>query len=465
MKAARPAHHPIEKWTTRPANSGATMSTKLQNKSLEPLGELGGCILKAPVVKCPLGLRGGNRRSPGVPGRGSSVCWSVCTRRELGCLGIAPLLPTTARRWNLATCRQRHTRCESADTQGVPSARSKQASECGLLGEIFMILTVERRSVPSITPSGAQETAILREMVMSISTPREARGPLVVRRRLGARLKHLREAANIRLDAASAHIECSVSKLSRLEHGQGIPRAIEISALLNFYGVDDDQERVQLLMWADRAKATTWWQPYSDAVAGDLELYISLEAEARLIRSFTQGALHGIVQTKDFATATIESHVPADAKRLKTLVEVRMKRRAILEREQPHPVRFELILGEEALLRRVGSDQLMQRQLTHLITMSREPNVSVSVLPLRSRRPVANSIFTVFTPFDDADWEVVNEEGNILDHWFETRDQVDAFKAIWIDLQGHSKSGDDARNLITDVLRSEYGWSAKGDRE
>jgi transcriptional regulator with XRE-family HTH domain len=285
----------------------------------------------------------------------------------------------------------------------------------------------------------------------------EARGPLVVRRRLGARLKSLREEAGILLEVAATHIECSTSKLSRLEHGQGIPKAIEVSALLELYGVKDADVRERMLDWAARAKATTWWQPYSEAVAGDLELYISLEAEARQIRIFSIGSVIGLLQTARYAEASLKPYTPNNLKRLQTLVEVRLRRQTVLERKEPRPVRLELVLAEEVLYRRVGSPEVMSEQFKKLAAMSQLENVSVAILPMRAARPIAHATFTIFTPSDEADWEVVNEEGNVSDQWFETRRQVDTFRAIWDDLQRRSVPGSDAREIISDVLSSEYG--------
>lgn len=109
-----------------------------------------------------------------------------------------------------------------------------------------------------------------------MSSAREVGGPLVVRRQLGDRLKIAREQANVRLEAAARHIECSTSKLSRTEHGQGIPKTLEVAALLDLYGIDGAKEPERLLLWTKEAKATAWWQPYLNAAPGDLGPYFRL---------------------------------------------------------------------------------------------------------------------------------------------------------------------------------------------
>ncbi|MGH3672988.1 MAG: helix-turn-helix domain-containing protein, partial [Pseudonocardiaceae bacterium] len=58
------------------------------------------------------------------------------------------------------------------------------------------------------------------------------RGPVVPRRRLGAELRTLRERAGLTIDEVAKELECSVSKVSRLETGQGIPKSRDVRDLV-----------------------------------------------------------------------------------------------------------------------------------------------------------------------------------------------------------------------------------------
>ncbi|HET6392272.1 MAG TPA: helix-turn-helix transcriptional regulator, partial [Blastococcus sp.] len=44
-------------------------------------------------------------------------------------------------------------------------------------------------------------------------------GPVVTRRRLGGELRRLRESAGLKLEDVARRLECSPSKISRLENG------------------------------------------------------------------------------------------------------------------------------------------------------------------------------------------------------------------------------------------------------
>lgn len=128
-------------------------------------------------------------------------------------------------------------------------------------------------------------------------------GPVVIRRRLGAELRRLREEANMRLDAVAKALEMSASKISRLETGHGIPRSWDVRNLLTLYQVEDERLRNRLVGWANDGRATAWWQPYSDATPGDLDYYISLEAEASVMLSYCTPTLHGLLTGSSHASS------------------------------------------------------------------------------------------------------------------------------------------------------------------
>ena len=80
-------------------------------------------------------------------------------------------------------------------------------------------------------------------------------GPTVLRILLGAQLRRLREAKRITLEDAGRVIRASHSKISRLETGRVGFKDRDVSDLLTFYGVTDEDERETLRALARRASA------------------------------------------------------------------------------------------------------------------------------------------------------------------------------------------------------------------
>jgi transcriptional regulator with XRE-family HTH domain len=63
---------------------------------------------------------------------------------------------------------------------------------------------------------------------------------MVRRRRLAAELRRLREAAQLTCDQVASLLECSASKISRIETGRVSVSPRDVRDLLRAYGVADD---------------------------------------------------------------------------------------------------------------------------------------------------------------------------------------------------------------------------------
>lgn len=275
-------------------------------------------------------------------------------------------------------------------------------------------------------------------------------GPVVIRRRLGAELRRLREGANMRLDAVADALEVSASKVSRLETGHGIPRSWDVRNLLTLYGVEDEKLRARLVGWANDGRATAWWQPYSDEIPGDLDYYISLEAEAAAIASYCTPSLHGLLQTRAYADALLAKVLPhCDAESRRRLVDIRLDRQQIITRTD-EPVRLHVILDESALRRTVGSAAIMQDQMRNLVTFAELPHVTIQVFPFTAGAHQGMfSTFTIFTPrIRTIDPVVVNIESTEHDAYEEKPDRVQVFQAIFEDLQHRAKEPDKSIEMI-----------------
>ena len=274
-------------------------------------------------------------------------------------------------------------------------------------------------------------------------------GPVVVRRRLGAALKRLRGEQGLPLDAVARQLEISPSKLSRLETGQVAPRIRDVRDLLEIYQAPADI-RTRALAWANQAKEPGWWQPYSNRILYDLDLYISLEAEARKVEAFCL-PVAGQLQTAPYARMVLSGAIPQVSKaELDRLVEIRMRRQHVLAAERPDapPLDLHVVLDESALHR--GSPKaVMQEQLDELVRRSHIPNVLLQVLPFDRGYGMACSTFAIFEPRESADWTVVNVESAGQDAYFDAAGEVAKYRSIWADLVDRALDPDESRALIT----------------
>lgn len=206
-------------------------------------------------------------------------------------------------------------------------------------------------------------------------------GPLVARRRLGAELRQLRDDAGVKLEAVASKLDCSLSKISRLETGKGIPRYRDVRDMLRVYGVaEDDDLGKQLLHWARVGRSSTWWSDYSDVLPPKFDEYVELEWDATRINAYESHVVHGLLQTHEYARAVLERAWPhADPRHVSRLIEVRMRRQAVLASE--HHLNFRCVLDESTLLRVVGDEQVMAGQVRHLVDLIANMRIDVRVLP------------------------------------------------------------------------------------
>jgi hypothetical protein len=207
--------------------------------------------------------------------------------------------------------------------------------------------------------------------------------PTVSRRRLAAELRGLR---GTRTGGAVAKaLGWSPAKVSRYELGQSSFPLEEIEKLLDFYAVPDPL-RGQLLALAEDANQRGWWEEYADALTPDYMEFLGLEAEATAASEWHLGIIPGLLQTEEYARQIhldYQSAIPTPPGIIERRIRVRLRRQELLTSREP-PLALGAVLDEAVILRKVGSSDLMYRQLLHLVEVADLPNVDLRILPLAS---------------------------------------------------------------------------------
>ena len=284
--------------------------------------------------------------------------------------------------------------------------------------------------------------------------PSGAVGPVVVRRRLGAALRRLREDADMRLERVAAELEVSPAKISRLETGHSVAKTWDVRNLLTVYGVNDSDRRDQILGWVEESKAFGWWHPHSDILPMNLDYYISLEAEAASVLLYAP-LVPALLQTRSYARALLADlfadvdHIePADLDRL---VDIRVGRQEALRRAE-NPLGVSVVLDEAALLRTVGGPEVMREQLTALLSVVESVEVRVRPLTAPVRR-FALSSFAIFHPrLATVDHAVVNIEAAGRDYYLEDAADILEFQSAFRTLWSESLSADDSLDAVRSLI-------------
>lgn len=235
--------------------------------------------------------------------------------------------------------------------------------------------------------------------------------PSLRRRRLGVVLRRFRERALISREVAGQELDCSESKISRIENGDVRVNQRDLYALLDLYGVADTQVRAELRELAMQGgKRGGWWVKYNNEVTGSFRRFMELETVATSIRRVSVTAIPGILQTPDYARAVITATAPHYSSEV---IDRQLALRAERQRRlaEPEPPDNWIILDEAVLRRVVGGPAVMSMQLRQLLFAATKPGVRMQLLPFTVGAHQAMPGSFAIMRFLPPDTDVVYSEG------------------------------------------------------
>lgn len=244
------------------------------------------------------------------------------------------------------------------------------------------------------------------------------KSPTIRHRRLGRELRRLREEAGLTPERAAQHLGWSRSKLNRIEIARIKVTPSDVANACDLYGADSDT-KTMLIQLGREIGHRGWWAAYSDVLAGT---YVSLEADAAVIRTWEPLLIPGLLQTEGYAQAIISGGRPGlDEAELRRRVSARMQRKVTLLGSAST---LHVLMDEIVLRRPIGSASIMIEQLDDLIQVSGWPTVTVRVLPLTvGSHAGLDGSFSVFS-FDEGDPDVAYTGGAAGEAYLEDSSQV-----------------------------------------
>ncbi|HEV2779449.1 MAG TPA: helix-turn-helix transcriptional regulator [Actinophytocola sp.] len=195
------------------------------------------------------------------------------------------------------------------------------------------------------------------------------------RRRLGKRLRTMREAAGLTLETAAPRLDLTRSSLFRIESGATRATVHLVRSMMDLY----DHYEEGLLDAVRDALKPSWFTKYGIQDFG----YLDVETEASRVCDYSGMNLPGLLQTE----AYIRTMFAGFRRRWRpdqvdNEVAVRLIRQERLTSEDD-PLELVAIVDEAALRRDFGEPETLRAQLYHLMEMARLPTVWLHVLPLK----------------------------------------------------------------------------------
>lgn len=213
-----------------------------------------------------------------------------------------------------------------------------------------------------------------------MTTGKQAK-PTIKRRRIGALLRHYREAHRPKIlsKVAAQRIGVDPVLLGRIERGEYRIKPEQIEALLDLYDVTDPGIYIELRAAALEPLDSGWWYPYRHKLSPTFLDFVALESEAHEILAVTPAGISGLLQSMSYAKEIQEtdpiSEIREDAD---MYVQVRLSRQQAIVRSR-NPAHLRCILPEAAFHSRSLS---MADQIQHLLSLMLQENVHIQVMPM-----------------------------------------------------------------------------------
>ncbi|MBE1578561.1 helix-turn-helix domain-containing protein [Amycolatopsis roodepoortensis] len=272
-------------------------------------------------------------------------------------------------------------------------------------------------------------------------------GPTVRRRRLASELRRLREAADLTIDEVSEKLECSASKVSRIETGHVGVTPRDARDMLELYGIAGDEQEA-LVQLAREARKRGWWHAYNEVFTGT---FVGLEADASSLRAFQALLVPGLLQTERYAKAVIRAMRPdAEDAEIRRRVAARMARQELLT--DPSPPEYWAVIDEAVLHRVVDGPEVMAEQLYRMVTMAGRANVTVQIVPFGAgAHPGMEGPFLIMGFPELADTDVVYVDSTSSGLYLEEPPDVRRYALMFDHLRAAALKPDDSVEVIAEA--------------
>ncbi|OXM64432.1 MULTISPECIES: helix-turn-helix domain-containing protein [Amycolatopsis] len=269
-------------------------------------------------------------------------------------------------------------------------------------------------------------------------------GPTIRRRRLASELRRLREAADLTIDEVAEKLECSASKISRIETGHVGVTPRDARDMLELYGMTGD-EREALVQLAREARKPGWWQAYKEVFTGT---FVGLEADASSLRAFQALLVPGLLQTEPYARAVIRAMRPdAGESDIQRRVAARTARQQLLT--DPNPPEYWAVIDEAVLHRVVGGPEVMAHQAERLLAVAQLPHVTIQVVPFGAgAHPGMEGPFLILGFPEQADPDVVYVDSTSGGFFLELPPDVRRYILMFDHLRATALKPDDSVEVI-----------------
>ncbi|MGH7928152.1 MAG: helix-turn-helix domain-containing protein, partial [Candidatus Binatia bacterium] len=267
------------------------------------------------------------------------------------------------------------------------------------------------------------------------------------REALGARLREIRQDANLTGRALAGRCGWHFTKVSKLEHGTQNPSEEDLRAWCSACEAGDQIPDLIATVRTIESMYVEWRRALSSGMKHGQKARIPLYERTKLFRVYEPGLVPGLFQTVEYASAIIAhaiefNQIPND---LEEAVAARIERQQVLYAGDR---RFLVVLEEQALRTRVGDTAgVMAGQLDRLLAVMSLHRISLGIIPSMGRRFTWASVgFWIF------DQHTVHIDTPSAELTITQRSEIAVFEKKFARHQQSAVYGHKARDLINRAL-------------
>lgn len=239
--------------------------------------------------------------------------------------------------------------------------------------------------------------------------------------------------------------------LSAIESGKRKLAAFKLPDVAQVYELYDHEVSYleRLRAGADRRE---WYHDYEHIYSDEFIRFLGLEAGAARVQIYQSEVIPGLLQTADYARAMIKGGGPyIRPVDVDQRVESRLRRQRRLSGD--NSLDISVVLGQAALLQRVGGSAVLRAQLEHLIELAAE-QVDVRVMPFTAgAHPLIGNSAELFTFASSRLPKVLWQETVTSQALVDKRSKVLEATASLDDAMERALNRKDSLALIREVLR------------
>ncbi len=272
-------------------------------------------------------------------------------------------------------------------------------------------------------------------------------------RELGHRMKAFRQRRHFSGADVSRRNGWLQSKVTRWEQGLRELSVVDAALYLATCG-EAEPERELLLELTQPGNDLYWVRPYFDELVDPMKSLMIQENLADSVVRYESLTLPELLQTEPYARTTYELIGNRGKAQLDQVVDARMNRRLLLQRDRPPKCRF--YVHERALRSVIGSPRIMHEQVLHLVLSANLPYCSIRIVP--ETNEVSRTIENAFTIMEFSEHPaVVYSDSYAAGVFIDDRVAVEAYYSLIARLESDTLSEEKSRQLLAE-------WADRYDR-